>query len=142
MTVMAPSRDDIARLDSEAACRQAVRAGEADVNDWFPTRGPDEDRIARRAIAICRTCPVVNICLDCALEAERKVGATSEGIFGGLRGKERARLIGQKTRELPPHGTVARYKRGCGCEDCRRANNDYRRRRAQQERERRAQGER
>lgn len=46
--------------------------------------------------------------------------------------------IGLKVHEPPPampkHGTVARYRRGCQCTRCRRANADYARERYQEAR--------
>ena len=34
-------------------------------------------------------------------------------------------LTDHRERPLPPHGARARYRRGCRCEDCTRANSEY-----------------
>ena len=34
-------------------------------------------------------------------------------------------LTDHRERPLPPHGARARYRRGCRCEECTRANREY-----------------
>lgn len=63
----------------QAACRGA------DPNIFFPERG---DHVAvRRAVQVCRTCPVVADCLNYVLRIGEK-----DGVFAGLTGAQRRRL--------------------------------------------------
>jgi len=61
----------------EAACRGM------DPALFFP--GPDED--PERALAVCRTCPVRDECLEWAIAAHERYG-----IWGGTTEQERRRL--------------------------------------------------
>ena len=38
-----------------------------------------------------------------------------------------SRPVGRQTRQLPSHGTRARYRRGCKCDECRAVENSYQR---------------
>ncbi len=64
-----------------AAC---VRLDEGEV-DFFPD--PEDVGAIAVAKAVCATCPVAEECLAYAIETNQ-----SEGIWGGLTAKERARL--------------------------------------------------
>ena len=85
--------DPVDKLDwqEEAACRQydnfvffGLEQGESDI-----------ERQARenRAKAICHTCPVIEPCLEFAMETNQKYG-----IWGGLTDKERASLKRRRAR--------------------------------------------
>lgn len=74
-----------------AACAAAVSRGEATLDDWFP-EGPSRVPLslrpgARRALAICRTCPVQSECLTDFLGAfseARRYGIIGGRIFNGV----------------------------------------------------------
>jgi WhiB family redox-sensing transcriptional regulator len=74
---------------------------QSDPEHWFPDH--DGDGTARRsgdevgrpgmsAKAICKRCPVVNECLQWALEQKEQ-----HGIWGGMTTRERNRLAKEKT---------------------------------------------
>lgn len=73
-----------------AACRGC------DPNDFFPERG--NPVVARRALAVCSTCPVAGPCLEQAL-----LDCESEGIWGNTTPKQRRVL-----RRLVPGGVMHR----------------------------------
>ncbi len=84
-----PSRS---RIDSEpvtpgffdeAACRGH------DTAVFFPV----SDSLAGEAKAICATCPVAEACLDYALATRQP-----DGVWGGLTGQERHRLIRRRQK--------------------------------------------
>ncbi|MFE7782949.1 WhiB family transcriptional regulator [Streptomyces nigrescens] len=76
----------------EAACRSTA-PHQVDPDDFFPE--PDEmDRI-RAAKALCEQCPVLNTCLDAALE-----NGDQDGIRGGMTDEERAPLHRNFRRRL------------------------------------------
>ena len=62
---------------SDAVCAQV--GGDA----WFPELGGDP----RPAQRICRTCPVIDECLDYALKNNFR-----HGVYGGLTGTQRRKL--------------------------------------------------
>jgi WhiB family redox-sensing transcriptional regulator len=76
-----------------AACR-----GDSE-GDWFPEGRVDDGRTTyvpaavRRAITVCRLCPVVDACREYALEANEKVG-----VWGGMLSHERRSLRRQRQR--------------------------------------------
>jgi hypothetical protein len=49
------------------------------------------DKVNEEAKAVCRTCPVIQKCLDYALSAQE-----AEGVWGGTTAKERELLIAAK----------------------------------------------
>ena len=55
----------------------------ADPDAWFPELGGDP----RPAQRICRTCPVIDECLDYALKNNFR-----HGVYGGLTGRQRRKL--------------------------------------------------
>ena len=67
----------------EAACR-----GRADV-DW------DSDTVGDDAAAICASCPVVDDCLEYALDREDKCDV---GVWAGTGPRERSRLRAKSGR--------------------------------------------
>ena len=108
----------------EAVCAQT------DPDCFFPDKG--ESNAA--AIAICKTCPVKDPCLNYALQHNMSGiwGATSENQRKDLRRQLGIRLVAEPIRE---HGTEAgaraHYRRGEKlCEACRRAANAAARQRA------------
>lgn len=50
---------------------------------WYPVKGREGAKVVRKAIMICRQCPVRWKCLDYALANE------THGIWGGMREGER-----------------------------------------------------
>lgn len=85
-----------------AACVAAIRRGEADQSWWFPSRGAAANPGGSygKARAICSGCPVRSSCLEDALAYERASIGEPVGMFGGLSGQERARLVrGQRINE-------------------------------------------
>jgi WhiB family redox-sensing transcriptional regulator len=100
---------------------QAACAGE-NVNTFFPDT-PNSRAIAAKAI--CKTCPVINECLQHALENYE------QGVWGNKTENERKKLrrkLGiEKPRYRPECGTTAAYaahsKAGEEpCASCKRAN--------------------
>lgn len=67
----------------QAACR------DADPRAFFPRKGDN----GLAAKAICATCPVQGECLETALEWEETEGVVPHGVFGGLSGIQREKLI-------------------------------------------------
>lgn len=51
-----------------------------------------------KAKKICEGCPVAKKCLDKAI-AEEEPGQRRYGVFGGLGGRERSRLLGEANAE-------------------------------------------
>lgn len=74
---------------ADAACRQAIDAGSAEPDDWFPERG-DTVRVMR-AKQICAGCPARLACLESGLWEPHGIwgGETEKGrkdIRNGRRG--------------------------------------------------------
>jgi len=95
---------------------------------FFPE--PAEQHLAKKAKAICRTCPVLK---ECAAYATAR--PELKGVWGGLSDKQRkavrskngAKRGGGGVRKPIMHGTAAGYKthyyRGeKPCEECRKAH--------------------
>lgn len=82
--------------------RNAAACIEEDPELFFPkgTEGPWGLQI-EQAKAICRTCPVVDSCLQFALTED-----VDEGVFGGLTAKERASLNRSARRHSLPAAQV------------------------------------
>lgn len=83
---------------------------------WYADRKTPYDRDARAfALALCKDCPVRQVCLDAALEAEGEVTKHSRfGIRGGLTPSQRARLRPPSKpsgRVLKPCPSEAAYRR-------------------------------
>lgn len=55
-----------------------------DSNLFFPKRGTESDRFIKQAVAYCNECPVVEQCLEYALDTDQKIG-----IWGGTSGRQR-----------------------------------------------------
>jgi hypothetical protein len=98
---------------SEAACRDTINP-----EAWFRGDKLPADRAdTAAAVAICKTCPVAQLCLERALADEGSIGASSRfGIFGGLDPKQRMKLDRKRrglTHPYPhfPCGTEAAYYR-------------------------------
>jgi WhiB family redox-sensing transcriptional regulator len=103
---------------AEGACRGS------DVDVFFPPRGADASKWAEGAKTVCRRCPVIHLCLEYALRANE-----TSGVWGGTTPKERRRMrAGLAPRQLRPCGTLAAYRRGCRCDECRDVNALYQRR--------------
>jgi WhiB family redox-sensing transcriptional regulator len=66
-------------LGARAACHGS------DVDAWFPELGGMSEQ-NNQAIKICRTCPVIDECLEWALHHER------HGIWGGTTPTDRRRI--------------------------------------------------
>ena len=62
--------------------RDAVCAS-ADPEEWFPEKGVN----SAKAKSICRTCPVIDECLQYALDNKLT------GIWGGTSGRERTSML-------------------------------------------------
>jgi WhiB family redox-sensing transcriptional regulator len=75
---MLPSRDDKANWRRQALC-----AGHPDRGAWFA----EDAQAARRAMAVCRACPVRSECLAFAIGTRQ-----NEGIWGGATPSERRRI--------------------------------------------------
>ena len=73
---------DIVIRNTEEWMKSAVCAS-SDPEEWFPEKGVT----AHKAKRICATCPVINECLQFALDH----GET--GIWGGTTGRERERML-------------------------------------------------
>lgn len=84
----------------------------------FPERG--NAQMAFAAIAICKTCPVTEQCLDSAIETEERFG-----VWGGLTERKRREI--RVPRAPSACGTRVAYDRGCRCLGCKKATNDYKR---------------
>lgn len=69
------------------------------------------------AKVVCSTCPVVDECRAEWFAAREATGYSFPGVWFGT--DETDRRYG---RRPALHGTIARYKRGCTCVDCKAAN--------------------
>jgi WhiB family transcriptional regulator, redox-sensing transcriptional regulator len=109
--------------ENDAACR------DTDPDIWFAF--DTSDRTARHnqseAKRICFGCPVIDDCLDYALEHN-----ISDGVWGGLNERERRRVARARRREprAPECGTRGGYHKHrrageVACEPCREANREY-----------------
>lgn len=91
---------------ARAACR------EEDPELFFPVgQGPDATAQTGQAKEVCRRCPVMDQCLQWALETRQDAG-----VWGGASEQERKGMrihAGNRSgaRELAPCGTVAAYRR-------------------------------
>jgi WhiB family redox-sensing transcriptional regulator len=81
---------DAGNWRSHAACRHA------DPDLFFPK--PGDYVTAAEAIAVCRTCPVTDACLQDALDTRER-----HGIRGGLTPFERRKLPTQRRPSRRPH---------------------------------------
>lgn len=76
--------------DRDQKWRDDALCASADPETFFPTdRGAHANPGARRAKAICATCPVITQCLDWALGSPVALA----GIWGGTTPEEREMLI-------------------------------------------------
>lgn len=68
--------------------------------------------------SVCASCPVWHNCLN--------VGRKEAwGLWGGLTPHERVPLTNpDTTKHLAHHGTTARYRQGCRCDDCVKAHEE------------------
>ena len=74
----------------------AVCAG---IGDWLFFAGQGHEELARRAKAICRGCPVIEPCLEFALEMEAQPDMISRhGTWGGTSPADRA-IIARSRRK-------------------------------------------
>ena len=73
---------DVVNLKAAEWMAEAVCAS-ADPEEWFPVKGAS----AHRAKRICSTCPVIDECLQFALDNNET------GIWGGTSHSERLRVI-------------------------------------------------
>lgn len=73
---------NVVTLNSAGWMAEAVCAS-ADPEEWFPEKGVS----AHRAKRICATCPVIDECLQFALDNNES------GIWGGMSHSERLRII-------------------------------------------------
>lgn len=112
--------EDDASWREQARCRTDPKVS---TDDFFPERG--EVRPAS-VTACCSRCPVREACLDFALTYRVK-----HGFWGGTTPRERRRLAKDHPKRASvqhAHGTYNRYRAGCRCHWCRRANAEARRR--------------
>jgi len=93
--------------------------------DFFPEKGVFGEH-NRRALRLCRNCPVVARCFQFAMERP-----ALQGIWGATTEGTRRRLRygpgpawGQ--RAIASHG-YGGYSRGCKCDECRTAKNERQR---------------
>lgn len=63
---------------------------------WFDTHG----YAARTPKKFCQACPVIDICLEYALEYEVHHSSEVWGVYGGMSPVDRAPLIAQRRKEL------------------------------------------
>lgn len=61
---------------------------------WFPNRGDTQRSPATVAVAICRRCPVRDVCLEYSLAEP----FTEDGIWGGLLARPRERIRTERAR--------------------------------------------
>lgn len=79
-----------------ADCAAACRVGVAVPEDWFPNdTDPDSLRAAKRAVAICNSCPIQVTCLEYALAQNSEL----IGIWGGMRYRDRRRIKDERGLE-------------------------------------------
>lgn len=68
---------------------------EYDPDDWYPQQGePDYEERKKRALSVCRRCPVRLQCLTHALATEKEIW----GVMGGKTQHSRVRLRGGRNR--------------------------------------------
>ena len=119
----------------DRACRDAP------LDVFFP---PETDIAGSRQVikTYCQQCPVMDMCLDWALEKEQGVGHSGRsGVFGGMTPRQRATEYGRRRKAdgkpaVKPitHGTTAGYKAHrrrdeVPCTACTAAQRDAERRR-------------
>lgn len=75
---------------SEAVCK------EIGPEPFFPESGENH----AQAVAVCRSCPVKNECLEYALTLEQSGVWTVLGIWGGLTARERRNLRRRTLRSV------------------------------------------
>lgn len=98
-----------------------------DTNWWFPPQSGISTVMtpaARRAVAICQSCPVAAACLEQAMNKPEHYG-----IWGGLTAEQRRGMRRRKVAEIM-HGTKAGYTQHLrwgeiACDDCKRAHAEY-----------------
>lgn len=84
---------------------------------WFPHQGQHKEVVQLKLI--CGICPVSEDCLLYALRSTEPV----LGIWGGTTSTERWALRRKiKRKPLPAKHGLYRYRSGCRCKVCRRAN--------------------
>lgn len=67
----------------------------SDTETFFPD---DSDRLGIKAAkSVCVGCPVIDDCLELAME--RESGALRHGVFGGLSPRQRADLARKRAKE-------------------------------------------
>src|ERR1700709_2392962 len=98
-------RSDTPELDAESQWMSAGNCRNYPPAVFFPSDGVGVDR-ARK---ICTDCPVINQCLEYALDQR-----IEHGVWGGCSERERPRIL--RRRRLPPCPRVVRHTR----EVCRR----------------------
>lgn len=81
--------------------RQRAACVGTDPESYFPINeagsSPGDDQLIAAAKAVCRTCPVTAQCLEFALSHR-----STHGVWGGLTGDERQRIIKRgKTAPVP-----------------------------------------
>jgi len=82
---------------------------------WLSSVKADRDR----AIAVCRTCPLLAPCRQDAIRRR-----LTDAVRGGLTGSQLRRLAGPARREVR-HGSRSCYAAGCRRAECRLANRVY-----------------
>lgn len=89
---------EIFNFDEKGVCHTMDRRYFAEQNYWYPFFGPEgeknnEAKWEREDIAkaICAICPVIEQCLQFALE--RETSSRVDGIYGGKTEEERADMI-------------------------------------------------
>ena len=101
--------EDHAGWRSHAACRNA------DPSIFFPEKG--EGTIHLKAKALCRSCPVIEVCLDYAITNGERYG-----VWGGMSARER-----KKIDPNIPHSANGYKNHGCRCRICKAAYTKRRR---------------
>lgn len=87
---------DVVEIDNPSWRKQAACRG-SDPNLFILERG----EVAGPALAICKTCPVKQPCLQYALDNSER------GIWGGTSQKQRRRMLREKLATRRTHGQVA-----------------------------------
>jgi hypothetical protein len=94
---------------------QAACANHPHTDWWLSSAKADRDR----AVAICRTCPLLVSCREDAIRRR-----LTDSVRGGLTRPELRKLAGPARREVR-HGSRSCYVAGCRRAECRLANRLY-----------------
>ena len=112
------------RPDASDDWRELALCRQSDADYWFPetTGNSATHTLAKR---ICEQCPVIEQCLQFALDNNERYG-----IWGGKSEHQRARLKSERRSGVRMHGTRGAYlrhlRRGdVPCDACKAAHTEY-----------------